>query len=296
MKLPPLRAVQCFEAVARLGSFSKAADDLHVTQSAVSHQVKLLEEYLGDTLFNRQGRFLSLTDVGERYFSEVSQSLVNLSRVSEEIREGKSGQIRLALYSSLAVKWLIPRLDDLRQAYPEIDVVLTMVADEPECSDAVADCFITVTPPDKNYVSEFLYSERLYPVCGKKLWHEIKDKPLPEALWQHPLLSVQYSSSATNQPEDWAKWCERGGFELPEHVNISYFSHVLLAAEAARYDQGISLVNDYLITEQEQHNFVRIPLHELPTGDDFYFVYKASRARQKELIKLGRWLKQQCLE
>ncbi|ELR67932.1 Glycine cleavage system transcriptional activator [Photobacterium marinum] len=295
MKLPPLRAVQCFEAVARLGSFSKAADDLHVTQSAVSHQVKLLEEYLGDTLFNRQGRFLSLTDVGERYFSEVSQSLVNLSRVSEEIREGKSGQIRLALYSSLAVKWLIPRLDDLRQTYPEIDVVLTMVADEPECSDTVADCFITVTPPDKNYVSEFLYSERLYPVCGKKLWYEIKDKPLPEALWQHPLLSVKYSSSATNQPEDWTKWCERGGFELPEHVNISYFSHVLLAAEAARYDQGISLVNDYLITEQEQHNFVRIPLHELPTGDDFYFVYKASRARQKELIKLGRWLKQQCL-
>ncbi|WP_299020065.1 LysR family transcriptional regulator [uncultured Photobacterium sp.] len=296
MKLPPLRALQCFEAVARLGSFSKAAEHLHVTQSAVSHQVKLLEEYLGEILFNRQGRLLSLTDVGAQYFEDVSQSLTNLSKASEQIREGKSGQIRLALYSSLAVKWLIPRLDDLHQTYPEIDLTLNMVADEPECTDAVADCFITVKPPEKNYVSEFLYSERLYPVCGNKLWRELKDKPFPEALWQHPLLSVQYSSEE-GHAQDWKSWCQQGGFELPGHIRASHFSHVLLAAEAARYDQGICLINDYLMTTQErQNNFVRIPMHELQTGDSFYFTYKATRVKQEDIIKLGRWLKQQCHE
>lgn len=297
MKLPPLRALQCFEAVARLNSFSKAADHLNVTQSAVSHQVKLLEEYLGEAMFNRQGRSFSLTEVGERYFEDVSQSLSNLSNASLQIREGKSDKIRLALYSSLAVKWLIPRLENLRKQYPEIELTLNMVADEPECSDQVADCFITVNPPKRNFVCQFLYAERLYPVCGHKLWQQIKDKPLPDALWQHPLLSVQYSSLGENLGEDWLRWCQSGGFELPEHVRINHFSHMLLATETARYDQGIALINHYLMTDQDRkHNFVRIPMHELLTGDDFYFVYKKTRAKQTDIVKLGRWLKQQSYE
>jgi DNA-binding transcriptional LysR family regulator len=295
MKLPPLRALQCFEAVARFNSFSKAADQLNITQSAVSHQVRQLEEYLGESMFNRKGRTLSLTDMGERYYEEVSQSLVNISNASQQIREGKSGKIRLALYSSLAVKWLIPRLGSLHRQYPEIELTLNMVADEPDCTDSVADCFITVNPPKYNFISQFLYSERLYPVCGHKIWQQIKDKPLPDALWQHPLLSVTYSTSSKNVAEDWLQWCKQGGFELPDDVKINHFSHVLLAAEAARYDQGITLINNYLMTDKErQHNFVRIPMHEQTTGDDFYFVYTKSRSKQTDIVKLGNWLKLQC--
>lgn len=295
MKLPPLRAVQCFEAVARLNSFSNAAETLNVTQSAVSHQVRLLEDYLGESLFVRQGRLLSLTPLGEQYFEAVSQSLQNISHASQHIREGESGKIRLALYSSLAVKWLIPRLESLRQLHPEIALTLNMVADEPEMSDQVADCFITVVQPKQNYVGDFLYTEKLYPVCSGKLWQQIQDQPLPEALWQHPLLSVE--SIFRERGKDWQVWCQRGGFELPEMANMSYFSHMLLAAEAARYDQGITFLNNYLMTEQDrQQDLVRIPMHDLPTGDSFYFVYKKARANQSEIVKLGRWLKQQCYE
>ncbi|TMM43950.1 LysR family transcriptional regulator [Colwellia ponticola] len=297
MKLPPLRALQYFEAVARLNSFSKAAESLNVTQSAVSHQVKLLEEYLGESLFSRQGRAFSLTEIGERYFDEVSNSLGNLSNASQFIRHGKSGNIRLALYSSLAVKWLIPRLEDFRKQYPEIELTLHMVADDPDCNQQVADCFITVKPPKRNFVSEFLYAEKLYPVCGQKLWQQIKDKPLPEALWSHSLLSVQHSNSSDYLGEDWHRWCQYGGFELPKDVKISHVSHVLLAAEAARYDLGIALIDYYIMTDQErQHNFVHIPMHEFVTGDKFYFVYKQTRAKQTDIVKLGRWLKQQCIE
>jgi LysR family transcriptional regulator, glycine cleavage system transcriptional activator len=297
MKLPPLRSLQCFEAVARLNSFSKAADHLNVTQSAVSHQVKLLEEYLGEAMFNRQGRSFSLTEVGKCYFDEVNQSLGSLSNVSQQIREGKSGKIRLALYSSLAVKWLIPRLDDLRKQHPEIELTLNMVADEPDCTDSVADCFITVNPPKRNFVSQFLYAERLYPVCGHKLWQQIKDKPLPDTLWQHPLLSVQYSSFGEDLGEDWLRWSKSGGFELPDHARINHFSHMLLAVETARYDHGIALINNYLMTDHDrEHNFVRIPMHELLTGDNFYFVYKKTREKQPAIVKLGRWLKQQSYE
>jgi len=297
MKLPPLRALQCFESVARLNSFSKAADQLNVTQSAVSHQVKLLEEYLGEPMFSRHGRSFALTEVGERYFEEVSHSLSNLSNASQLIREGQTGKIRLALYSSVAVKWLIPRLDDLKQQYPEIELSLNMMADEPKCSDQVADCFITVKPPKTNFVVEFLYAERLYPVCGHKLWQQIKDKPLPDALWSQPLLSVQNLFPGEQLAEDWRRWAAQGGFEMPSNTKINHFSHMLLAAEAARYDQGITLMNHYLMSDQDrQHNFVRIPMHEVLTGDNFYFVYKKSRAKQTDIIKLGRWLKQQCFE
>ena len=101
-----------------------------------------------------------------------------------------SGKIRIAMYSSLAVKWLVPRLENLRQQHPEIDLTLSMVADEPEFSDQVADCFITAYPPKKNYVSDFLYKEQLYPFCSQKVWQRIEDKPLPEALWDHWLQTI----------------------------------------------------------------------------------------------------------
>lgn len=297
MKLPPLRAVQCFEAVARLNSFSKAAVSLNITQSAVSHQVRQLESYLGEPLFDRKGRFLTMTAVGERYFKEVTASLSQLSSASQQIREGMSGKIRLALYSSLAVKWLIPRLGNLKQQYPELDLTLNMVAEEPECSDHVADCFITVDPPKRNFVSQFLYSERLYPVCNHEVWKRLKDKPLPEALWAEPLLSVESFYPGHEIGQDWRKWCETGGFSLPDDAKINHFSHTLLAAEAARYGQGITLVNHYLVTDHDRNKeFVRIPMHESLTGDSFYFVYKKSRAKQTDIIKLSRWLKQQCFE
>jgi len=250
MKLPPLRAVQCFETVARLNSFSLAAQQLHITQSAVSHQVKQLEEYLGEELFIRQGRKLTLSSVGEQYFDEVSNSLQTISQASQRLREGEDGKIRLALYSSLAVKWLIPRLENLRQLHPEIDLSLNMMADEPEFSE-----------PKRNFVKEFLYDEHLYPFCSQQIWQQIKDKPLPDALWQHNLL------------------------------------HMLLAAEAARYHQGITFLNDFFTTDQERQQYlIRIPMHDLPTGDSLYFVYKKSRAKQKGIQTLSRWLKAQCLQ
>lgn len=297
MKLPPLRSVQCFEAVARFNSFSKGADALNVTQSAVSHQVRLLEEYLGETLFHRQGRLLSLTPVGERYYEEVSNSLINLSHATQQIREGESGKVRLAIYSSLAVKWLIPRLENLRQQYPDIELMLNMVASEPEFSDQVADCFITICPPKRNFVRQFLYKERLYPVCSHKIWNQLQDKSLPDALWDYPLLSVQSVFPGEKSGADWSRWCEQGGFEMPQNVRVNQFSHMLLAAEAARYDQGITFLNNYFMSDQDrQQHYVRIPMHELHTGDSFYFVYKKARANQSDIVKLGRWLKQQCYE
>ncbi|WP_087026094.1 LysR family transcriptional regulator [Thaumasiovibrio subtropicus] len=291
MKTPPLKAVQAFEVVARLNSFSTAAEQLHITQSAVSHQVKLLENYLGEALFVRQGRKLSMTTVGERYYDEISGAMQTIATATQRVRDGEKGAIRLAIYSSLAVKWLVPHLENFRHLHPDIDLSLNMVGDDPDINDSVGDCFITVSPPSRGYVNEKLYVEKFYPVCGRKLWKQIENAPLPDALWQFPLLSAV--SAFKVRGKDWEAWCQQGGITLPSNAKIVHFSHMLLSIEAARYDQGIALVNDYQMNEQDREQYlVKIPLHELETGDIFYFTYKRSRARQHEMLALSRWLKQ----
>ncbi|MFH4509488.1 LysR family transcriptional regulator [Vibrio alginolyticus] len=294
MKLPPLRAVHCFESVARNSSFSLAAEELNVTQSAVSHQIRLLEDYLGESLFIRQGRKLSLSDTGTRYLDDISPAISSIAMASQKVREGDKGSIRLAIYSSLAVKWLIPRLSDFKRLHPEIDLTLNMVVGDPEQTDSVGDCFITVEKPKRNYMSVKLYAETLYPVCSHKIWKELQDQPIPEALWRYPILSTD--SIYRERGKDWAEWCRAGGYTLPKDVDVQHFSHMLLAIEAARYDQGIAFANDFMLNERDKaHDLVYIPSHGLETGDSFYFIHKKSRAKQAEIIKLTNWLKQQCL-
>nr|WP_086940178.1 LysR substrate-binding domain-containing protein [Thaumasiovibrio occultus] len=291
---PPLRAVQYFETVARLNSFSAAAEELAVTQSAVSHQVRLLEDFLGEQLFVRQGRKLALTVVGQSYFDEISPAIQTISGASLRVREGEQGTIRLTIYSSLAVKWLIPRLEQLRRQYPEINLSLNMVADDPEINDNMGDCFISIRPPKTGYVCELLYAETLYPVCSPRVWKEIEGKPLPDALWDYPLLSAY--SALREKGKDWQTWAKQGGFSLPVDARLNYFSHMLLAVEAARYDQGITFVNGYLLSEQDKEQYlVKIPLHDVATGDVYYFICKPSRARQPDIVKLKNWLKQQSI-
>jgi LysR family glycine cleavage system transcriptional activator len=295
MNRPPLKAIQCFEAVTRLNSFSKAAKELHVTQSAISHQVKLLEEYLKESLFIRQGRTFSLSDVGKQYYDEVSNALGCISNASRVIRERKSGNIRMALYSSLAVKWLIPRLDDFRKRYPHIELTVNMITDDVDFNDRVADCFITVNPPKKGYISKTLYEEKLIPVCSPKLWGEIKQGPFPYIIWQQTLLSSQYFGTDESLHTDWLRWCQSAGFTLPLETKTCQFSHAILANEAAKYNMGIMLIDSMLMNIKDQEtSLVQIHEHELLTGDNYYFVYKNNGVNNKDMIVLEQWLIEQC--
>ncbi|MBZ6065579.1 LysR family transcriptional regulator [Aeromonas schubertii] len=286
MKLPPLRAVHYFEAVARLQSFSRAAVELAVSQSAVSHQIRQLEDYLGETLLLRQGRRVSLTGAGEIYLEGVTGGLSQIAQASEQLRGGGEMRVRLALYSSFAVKWLIPRLSGLRQQHPELELELEMVAEDPLLSDRVADCFITVAPQARGYSHDLLYRERLFPVCSRRLWQQVEGN-WPVALWQLPLLSIQ--AIYKEKGEDWRRWAEAGGLVIPPEAHMHHFSHVLLAMEAANWDQGVALINDYML-QPEEGNLIRLPLHPLETGDNFYFVCKRSRLHEPAISRLRQWL------
>ncbi|MCH8550380.1 MAG: LysR family transcriptional regulator [Natronospirillum sp.] len=306
-RLPPLRALTCFEAVARLNSFSRAADSLNITQSAVSHQIRLLEDHLGESLFIRHGRYLSLTEDGRAYHEAVAAALHDIQQATDRLQGREERSLRLALYSSFAVRWLIPRLPSLGATYPELDLSLEMTSESPVLSDRGGDCFITLVEKQRGYTMEQLYAERLFAICSRQFWEKVKvelraagevgvdDRDFvlhPECLQRYTLLSAHSLFGSPN--EDWRRWLAVVDCPLRAETRIQQFSHILLALEAARHHQGFVLANDYMYAEPEDPDLVRLPCHSLFTGDCFYVAYKTSRRNEPAIRKLRQWLHQEA--
>lgn len=306
MKLPPLKALPVFEAVARLNSFSRAADELSVSQSAVSHQIRLLEGYLGEYLFTRQGRYLALTEHGRHYLEGVTSALFQIERASEQLQGKPDTQVRLALFSSFAVRWLIPNLPYLQRQHPELDLQLEMINESPQLSDRVADCFITLQNDHRGFTTDLLYTERLFPICSRTYWqhmcsdlyHEgLIETPEPTAiepglLMRYPLLST--FSIFGEQKDDWRRWLAEVGLSLDPGTRFQHFSHMLLGLEAARHHQGLALTNDYMYNANEDPDLVRLPCHTLITGDRFFFAFKTSRRQEAGIQMVRQWIRQRA--
>ena len=303
MRLPPLKALPVFEAAARLNSFSAASEELAITQSAVSHQIKQLETYLGERLFWRSGRRVTLTDEGRQYFDAIGSALLQIERASEQLLGHEESRLRLSVFSSFAVRWLVPRLPDLQRLHPQIDLALEMSSENPVLSDRVADCFITIHRDSRAYSYDLLYEERLFPVCSQDYWQRMRrelgrdveperrdEQPVsPDEMAGFPLLSTH---SIFDRPAgDWEAWFSAVGELMPTGTRVQHFSHMLLALEAARFHQGIALTNDYMLsTRKDSEDFVRLPTHSVVTGDKFYFAWKTSRRRERGIQTLRRWL------
>lgn len=308
MRLPPLKAVVCFEAVARLNSFSQAAHSLNVSQSAVSHQVRQLEEHLGEPLFVRHGRYLSLTEDGRTYYDSVAEGLARIERATERFQgHNEENTVRVALFSSFAVRWLIPRLPELQARQPGLDVSLQMTGESPVMSDRVADCFVTLHGAQRGYTTDLLYSERLFAICSRRFWGNLcadlrqrgligdQEPNTLDADWLQyfPLLSTYSLFGSTS--EDWRRWLAAGGAVLGADARLQHFSHMLLALEAARHHQGIALTNDYMVSVPDDPDLVRLPCHTMKTGDQFYFAFKTSRRHESGLRLLRQWVRQQAV-
>lgn len=306
MNLPPLKTLPAFEAVSRLGSFSAAARAMHVTQSAISHQIRQLEDHLGESLFERGGRQVTLTAQGERFLEGVGPALAQIERAAGQLRGETGSRLRLAVPSSLAVRWLIPRLDHLQHRHPELELDLEMLSDMPRMSERIADCFLTIRYRQRGYQSQRLYVERLFAVCSRRYWREICQDLLEagligsteprqiraEWLLRYPLLSAASLFEATG--EDWRRWLAEAGVDLPPDARVHHFSHMLMAHEAARHHQGIALSNDYMLDTATDPDLVMLPAHTIGTGDEFHLAYKTSRRNEPAIRSLRRWLTEQA--
>lgn len=243
--LPPLNAVRAFEAAARNMSFTRAAEELHVTQAAISHQVKILEDWLGVPLFQRLNRGLKLTPAGEAYIPRLTQAFDLVSAATAHLvdRDGKN-VILLSTLDSFAALWLLSRLRRFRQRHPGIDVRIVSI-DREDDSLSQGDVDIDIRLGDGNWPGLSvtpLLTEEISPVCSPALMDGPHPLRSPADLVHHTLL---HDIMIT----DWRAWCEIAGIENIDVGRGPGFNRSYLVIQAAINGDGVALGRSVLVAD-----------------------------------------------
>ncbi|MFK0089687.1 LysR substrate-binding domain-containing protein [Pseudomonas sp. NPDC090755] len=245
---PPLNTLRGFEAAARLGSFHKAAEELHLTQSAISQQIRGLESYLEQPLFYRQGRSVALTDAGHDLLSTTQVLLQQLAvgiRRLEQYR--KPNQLVVNTTPAFARHWLVPNLEDFHRQHPQVDVWLFTSDEIPDMSEQTIDIAIRDDiSAQAECAFRVLLHDRLYPAC-------------------HPrVLAVAVESRTTLHGEremDWSHWQLQGGADIGQKLQGLNFSDPGLLLDAASQGLGIALVSELLAGRAREEGSL-VPLTE----------------------------------
>lgn len=239
--LPPLNALRAFDAAARHLSFTKAAAELNVTQAAVSHQIKALEERLGMALFKRMNRALLLTDAGQAYLPAVREAFDGLARATDRLmRRDRQGALTVSVLPAFAAKWLVPRLGRFRAQHPEIDVRMT--TDLQMVDFARDDVDMGIRYGQGEYPgldSVRLLTEDVFPVCSPALLKGRHPLLKPEDLRHHTLLHDDFRV-------DWRLWLLAAGVKDVDPDRGPAFTDSSMVVQAAVEGQGVALARSVL--------------------------------------------------
>ncbi|TMH33773.1 MAG: transcriptional regulator GcvA [Betaproteobacteria bacterium] len=294
--MPSLDLLTGFEAAARHLSFTKAGEELFLTQSAVSRQIKDLEEQLGVALFHRRHRALVLTDAGQQFYAAAAQVITTMRTATERLRaqSGRKRPLSLTTTHSFAALWLIPRLAGFTRTHPGVDVRITADTRVQDLERDGLDLAIRHGPASlagPNAVR--LFGERVFPVCSPKL---LKANPLrqPADLKKHTLL--QYDDPDARHPWlHWKTWLEVAG--VPElrpaaTLSLSGFEQIIPAAIAGH---GVALGRSPLVKDLLAEKKLVAPFKTAADPARAYFVIPATaaagRAEVKDFIE---WLKDEA--
>ncbi len=282
----PLRALRSFCAAARHQSFKLAAEELFVTASAVSHQVKGLEEELGVSLFDRSTRTLTLTEAGQALFDDVDPLLRQISLVMSRFRNRHQRQsLRISVQPFFASELFVPRLSEFSALHPDIDMQIDTSNEAWEHHPPVADVSIRVfrsAPP--NLVADAFYPLRLIPACSPALYKKIVDKRKKVV---HPFPMIVHSQRS----DQWQLWKDSAGVEVPKPLRIIELNSTVAVVRAAQQELGVAIV-PMPLSQQLFASGQLVPLyeHEAPTKDRFYFVCSPDMAETPAVQALRKWV------
>lgn len=248
--LPPLQTLRAFEAASRLASFTRAADELNVTQGAISRQIRYLEDRLGVQLFIRADRGVHATVAGQRFSVVVSEILHELAHATAELlSEAERSTVTVGATSAIASLWLMPRLTGFRHLEPELDIRVLASDRDPERSGADVDVVIDYSRhPPESANAIYLFREQVLPVCSPAYLDERTEPRDPGHLLSETLLQLD----DTHQDwMNWTEWLRESGIQVKstrQAIRINSYPALLQAAIAG---QGIALgwrhlVDDYL--------------------------------------------------
>lgn len=286
-KLPPLNALKAFESAARHLNFTKAADELFVTQAAVSHQIKLLEDFLNVQLFHRRNRLLELTELGLQYFDEIRPLLEHIAAATERVRLKNSREIlTISVPQTFGMHWLVPRLNDFHQQFPEIEVRIKGVDQDEGLLGKEIDVAIYYGSGNWQNVESVRLTESPLVILASPKFLEQSPLNKPEDLIGKTLLHV-FSRNK------WKRVIDK--FELKAQIDVdetgSMFSHTFMALQAAMHHQGVAVANKLVAQhELEQGNLIE----PFPTGlndeKSFYVVYPTQVAKVEKVQRFVEWI------
>jgi LysR family glycine cleavage system transcriptional activator len=290
--LPPLDQLEAFEASARHLSFTKAADELALTQSAVSRQIAALEDHYGLALFRRLHRALLLTDDGQALFGVVTEVLGRLDQVGSELKRDRRGKtVVLTTTPGFAGLWLIPRLAGFTAAHPDVDVRISAVYSLVNLNRDGFDLAIRYKSEAQSREGEqLLFGELVLPVCSPRLLRD-PARPLktPEDLSKHVLLHLDSGPGADMQ--DWPIWLRAMKLDGLKPASVLHFSQFDQLINAAINGQGVALGRMPLLKQMMHDRKLVAPFKKtMASPRSYYLVQSASAARKPEVQGFVSWV------
>lgn len=286
--IPPLRAIKAFEASARLLSFTLAAEELHVTQAAISHQIKNLEQLIGVQLFERFNRSLKLTFEGRLYLVSIRNALENIEKATRQLKSrDASGTLNISVMPSFATKWLSKRIWRFQQQNKNLDVRIS--AFEWLTDFKKDDCDIAIrysaNPSYAGLKSELFLEEEVFPVCSKQLFDSYNGELTPERLLKANLCHEDYAS------EDWHDWFEVAGMKTKPQLRGTRFSHMVTVLEAVENDQGFGLGRTTLVQDDINRGLLVAPFDiKIKAQMSYHLVYPENTEGDQKLQLIRHWL------
>src|SRR5215469_16331344 len=290
-RLPQLGFIQGFEAAARNLSFTKAAEELFITQSAVSRQVKALEDHLGVTLFERRQRALALTESGHALYRVATDVLERLQAATDQLRaSGRARQLSLTTTTGFASLWLIPRLQRFTSLNPDVDVRISATTAVINLERSLVDLAIRYCrPEDVPERAIRLFGEEVVVVCSPSLLRD-RSRPLkqPRDLKHHVLLHFDYAGA---QFLDWGTWLSSLGIGDLKPAGALHFSQYEQIIQAAISGQGVALGRQPLVNDLMQSGALVAPFRKALVGSRAYFIVESEHAAAKPHVRqFSAWL------
>jgi len=282
-RLPHLNGIKAFEAAARCGSFAAAAAETNVSPAAVSRMVRVLEDRLGVSLFDRGANRLALTAHGQSYYIGLTPILDALAQLTDQVRTQAGSRIlTIGVGPTFAIRWLIPRLESFRSVAPDVDVHITTGGAAVPFGDHWT-CGIKLG--DGNWpglISELLFDADLTPVCAPRHAARLRS---PRHLKAGSLLSV------THAKEDWPLWLRAAGLAGISAAGPR-FEFYGQALQAACDGVGVSLgIRPYIDDDIKAGRLIAPFALSVPKGKQWYLVCKASRSEEPAFVAFRRWIR-----
>lgn len=285
-RLPPLGSLNAFDAVARCGSFKRAADEIGVTPTAISHQIRVLEESLNAVVFMRSAREVTLTTAGLRLQQATARAFAELKEAVNDIyRAQLPPALTLSTTSNFLTHWLVPRLAQLKASVPLLDLRLHTSVELVDLVKGSVDVAIRYSmQPDETLDSTLLHEDSFVLVASPNLELTQLDQ-----LTRTTLFHVE-NRHIPNPSPDWQHWHRLYG---PESLNIGAglrFTDETHAIQAAIAGQGVAIVSRLLANDFIDKNILTVPFEHALPGGKYYFVTSKEKAQRADVQALKNWI------